>query len=55
MFNFDRIDLQRTALAAVGALILSTTAVTAAVGPARAVETAPVAYAQTAVADEARA
>ena len=54
MFKFDRIDLQRTAVAAVGAFILSTTAVTAAVGPARAVETAPLANAQT-VAVEARA
>jgi hypothetical protein len=50
MFNFDRNQIQRTALAAVGALILSTTAVTAAVGPAIA-GTAPAAQAQSNVAD----
>ena len=54
MFRFDRIDIHRTAVAAVGALILSATAVTAAVGPARAVETAPIALAEV-VADEASA
>lgn len=41
MFDFDRIDLQRIAFSAVGALILSTTVVGAAVGPAYAVETGP--------------
>ncbi len=46
MFDFDYSDIQRMAVAAVGALILTTTAVGAAVGPARAVETAPLAYAQ---------
>ncbi|HWH16880.1 MAG TPA: hypothetical protein VNT77_00855 [Allosphingosinicella sp.] len=46
MFKFDHIDIQRIAVAAIGALILTTTAVGAAVGPARAVETAPVVYAQ---------
>jgi len=51
MFKFDHIDLQRIAVAAVGALILSTTAVAAAVGPA--IETAPSAQAQ--LAEEARA
>ena len=53
MFNFDRTAFQRTATAALGALVLTTTAVTAAVGPARAVETTPIAQLQ--VADEARA
>lgn len=48
MFNFDRIDLQRIATAAVGALVLTTACVGAAVGPAHAVETAP-AYAQATV------
>lgn len=46
MFHFDFTNFQRAAFAAVGALILSTTAVTAAVGPARAVETASVASLQ---------
>ncbi len=50
MFNFDRSEIQRTVLAAVGALLLSTTAVTAAVGPAMASQTAP-AQAQSIVAD----
>jgi hypothetical protein len=40
MFDYDKI--RESALAAVGAIILSATAVGAAVGPARAVETAPV-------------
>jgi hypothetical protein len=40
MFNFDQ--LGRVALSALGALILTTTFVGAAVGPARAVETSPV-------------
>jgi hypothetical protein len=39
-------NLKHSAIAAVGAAILTFTAVGAAVGPARAVETAPVAYAQ---------
>jgi hypothetical protein len=51
MFNFDRTEIQRTLLAAVGALILSTTAVTAAVGPAMASGTAPAAQGQSVVAD----
>ncbi len=55
MFKFDRIDFQRFAVAAVGALILSTTAVTAAVGPAMAVEPASASQAQSEVAGEARA
>ena len=46
MFNFDRIDIQRIAVAAVGAVILTATAVGAAVGPARALETASVQYAE---------
>jgi hypothetical protein len=44
MFDYEK--FQRNAAAAVAALILSTTAVGAAVGPARAVETSPVVYAQ---------
>jgi hypothetical protein len=55
MFNFDQKVFQRAAVAALGTLILTTTAVTAAVGPAMAGETASASYAQTAVADEARA
>ena len=38
MFKFDKIDLQRVATAAIGAIILTTVSVGAAVGPARAVE-----------------
>jgi hypothetical protein len=49
MFN----DLKQSAIAAVGAVILTVTAVGAAVGPARAVETAPVSYVQTAQASSA--
>ena len=41
MFNFDKIDLQRIATAAVGALVLTTACVGAAVGPARVIETSP--------------
>jgi len=55
MFNFKSQVIHRAAVAALGTLILTTTAVTAAVGPAMAVETAPASYAQTVVADEARA
>jgi hypothetical protein len=36
MFKFDRTDMQRIATAAVGALILSTVSVAAAVAPAQA-------------------
>ncbi len=43
MFKFDKTDLQRIATAAVGALVLTTACVSAAVGPARAAETAPAA------------
>lgn len=39
MFKIDRIELQRIGVAAIGAFILSAVSVTAAVGPARAVET----------------
>ena len=42
MFN---LDIARVALAAVGALVFTITAVGAAVGPARLVETTPVVYA----------
>jgi hypothetical protein len=54
MFTFDRTDFQRIGVAAVGALILTATSVAAAVGPARAVETSPVSYAQVHVLEEAR-
>jgi hypothetical protein len=50
MFNTD---FQRVATAAIGALILTTVSVGAAVGPARSVETSPVVYAQSQVADRA--
>lgn len=50
MFNMD---FQRIATAAVGALILTVASVGAAVGPARSVETSPVALAQSQVADRA--
>ena len=43
MFNFDKI--REGALAAIASIILTATAVGAAVGPARAVETAPISYA----------
>ena len=43
MVNFDHI--RQTALAALFSIVFTATAVGAAVGPARAVETAPVAYA----------
>jgi hypothetical protein len=46
MFNFFDIDISRIATAALGALVLSTTFVAAAVGPARAVETSTIAVAQ---------
>ena len=39
MFNFANIDINRIAIAAVGALVLSTACVGAAVAPAVAVET----------------
>jgi len=55
MFNFDHSGFQRAAIAAFGALILSTTAVTAAVGPAMATGTAPAAFVQSGVADGASA
>jgi hypothetical protein len=43
MFNFDQLNqLNRAALAMLGSLILTTTFVGAAVGPARAIETSPV-------------
>ena len=44
MLNSDKI--KHSVMAMVGALILTTTAVGAAVGPARAIETAPPASAQ---------
>lgn len=48
MFNFDKSDVQRVVTAAIGALILSTTMVVSAVGPARAIERAPAQAAQVA-------
>ena len=39
MFNFFNIDITRVVTAAVGAFVLSTACIGAAVGPARAVET----------------
>ncbi len=39
MFNFLDLDINRIATAAVGALVLSTACVGAAIGPARAIET----------------
>lgn len=45
MFNTD---FARAALAAIGALVFTTTAIGAAVGPARLAETAPVVYAKAA-------
>ena len=45
MFNTD---FARMALSAIGAIIFSMTAVSAAVGPARVVETTPLVYAQAA-------
>lgn len=44
MFDYDKI--QRVAFSAIGAIILTTLSVGAAVGPARAIETTPIAYAQ---------
>ncbi|WP_158703049.1 hypothetical protein [Allosphingosinicella vermicomposti] len=44
MINFKS-DFQRTATAILGTFVLTTTFVGAAIGPARAVETAPVTYA----------
>ena len=52
MFSFK--DFGRIALSGLGALVFTVTAVSAAVGPARAIETAPVAYAQHLVADQVR-
>ncbi|MBA3676188.1 MAG: hypothetical protein H0W74_02135 [Sphingosinicella sp.] len=46
MFKFATSDIQRIAVAALGALILTTTFVGAAVAPARAIETAPAVYVQ---------
>jgi hypothetical protein len=47
MFELGKV--QRTIVAAIGALIFTGAAVSAAVGPARAVETAPVVLAQATV------
>jgi hypothetical protein len=48
-------NLKHSAIAAVGAAIFTFTAVGAAVGPARAIETSPVDYAQVQVAVQANA
>ncbi len=50
MFN---LDVSKIVVAAVGALFLTTVSVGAAVGPARALETAPVSVAQGRVAEVA--
>lgn len=55
MFNFDKSDVQRIVTAAIGALILSTAMVVSAVGPARAIETSPVAVAAVQISAEAHA
>jgi hypothetical protein len=41
MFALDRIDYQRIAISAIGALILSTACIVGAVGPAQAASIAP--------------
>ena len=56
MTNFFNIDLNRVATAAVGALVLTTACVAAAVAPARAVETdTTIQMAQAVAAGEAQA
>ena len=55
MFDTINTDLHRIVTAAVGALVLSTACVGAAVAPARAAETAPVQTAQVQLSDELRA
>ncbi len=42
MFNLEANTVQRNAVAALAALLLSSVSIAAAVGPARAIETAPV-------------
>lgn len=51
MFDFDKI--KENVAAALAAVVLTSTAVGAAVGPARAVETAPVVYAAAQASDTA--
>lgn len=53
MFNAD--NFQRIATSLAGALLLSTACVSAAVGPARAAETAPNGQASAPVSDQVRA
>ena len=55
MFNSSKIDLQSIATAAIGALMLSTACIAAAIAPARAAETGPVLVAQAQLSDEAHA
>ena len=55
MTDFDMKLIKRAAVTMLGTLILTTTAVTAAVGPAMAVETAPAAAVQMQVAGDASA
>ena len=44
MFNFTSLNLREIATATIGAFLLTTTFVGAAIGPARAAETAPVSF-----------
>ena len=56
MFGFDKDEIKRIALAAIGALALTTVSVGAAVGPARAIEITPVAaFADVEIAGQAHA
>ena len=56
MFGFDKGEVQKVILAAIGALALTTVSVGAAVGPARAIETTPVsAFAEAQIAGQAHA
>ena len=56
MFGFEKDEITRVALATIGALALTTVSVGAAVGPARAIETTPVAaFAEAAIAGQAHA
>jgi len=54
MFKIDAIDFQRIATAAIGAIVLSTACIAAAVAPARAIETSPAFAAAAPASDAAR-
>lgn len=54
-YSNSKIDLQSITTAVIGALMLSTACISAAVAPARAVETAPTLVAQAQLSDEAHA